>query len=648
MKKIVRLALLLCLGWVTCAQADLLVAYSFEGDDYTDGSGNGYDGQPGGTGHSFSSDTPVCSARSLVLDGNGWVDVPINAVNPFDGSGDFSIVAWFKTSTTGAPVLISSARDNTEANHSMAVFANTDLNTYAVTYDNFFVGAVITNTTDLNDGQWHHYAVVYQATGNNFTVYLDGYPDSTASFDPNIPNISEDTVRIGNTLNTVFPAEVGPTGWVGNIDEIAVYNHALTPAEIKDVSKTWVNFVDFAVFAPHWLDIGCSEPDWCDCADLTADGVVDLNDLRAFADNWLPSRPLILLEIYPILLKIYSDGWGDLLETATMEQEGQITILVYEEEPYPSGGTMSAAWYYVYASGDGHYTEIYNCEASGSPPNNFITVDVDLDPIVQGKFNGTIFMTQWFFSDRYLPNTDVNVTDGWEVVTAFQTDEQGRFAIDLPPGNYVFEFTSDWGGEYHEEPVSIAGQYLDFFFPDYTQMLKPNIYLYPEETVELDVNIVFPHGGQITTSIPDYNDGWHITVEPSGIINGEYECLFYESLQPDYGQYAVGWVVIREELEDFFRNNMAQTGFNQKEIDDFIEYWIPRLTEYPYYAIYPQYNDELEEMVKLEFSVQPQSLIRLIYSVRGLEDNNLNIQEPVIPPFAREGFTVTEWGVILK
>ncbi len=84
------------------------------------------------------------------------------------------------------------------------------------------------------------------------------------------------------------------------------------------------------------------------------------------------------------------------------------------------------------------------------------------------------------------------------------------------------------------------------------------------------------------------------------------------------------------------------------EVDDFIEYWIPRLKEYPYYALYPQYNRELEEIIKFEFSQQPANLIRLMYSIRGLSDGSLNLQEPVIPPFAREGFTVTEWGVILK
>ena len=405
-------------------------------------------------------------------------------------------------------------------------------------------------------------------------------------------------------------------------------------------------------------------PGWALLADLTNDRTVDFNDLKVFVNYWLETGECIPSDLNRsqavdfvdfaifarqrrennyILLEIYSDGWGGLLKTATMKEEGQITVVVYEEEPY----SYPPAMYYVYASRDGYYTEIYNCEASGSPPNNFITVDVDLDPIVSGKFNGVIFITQSFFSDRYLPNTDVTVKEGETVVTEFQTDQQGRFAAEIEPGNYDFEFIPDWQ-EYHLEPVSIGGEYQDFFFPADIAVLKPNIYIYPEEAIELDVDIVFPYGGRITTSIPDYNDGWHITVEPNGTIDGQFEYLFYESLQPDYGQYAAGWVVIREQLEDFFRNNMGQAGFNQKEIDDFIEYWTPILTEYPYYAIYPQYRGELEEMIKLEFSAQPESLIRLIYSVRGLEDNNLNIQEPVIPPFTRDGFTVTEWGVILK
>jgi len=393
-----------------------------------------------------------------------------------------------------------------------------------------------------------------------------------------------------------------------------------------------VNLKDYATLANNWHKIEPNLP-----GDINRDNIVDPNDLKALAECW---------SIDPsIMLEIYSDGWGNLLETYAVDEEGEHTLLVYEEEPYSY--PYNPATYYVYAKRGKHYTEIYNCEASGVPPYNFITVDVNLDPIIKGKFNGTIFMSQWFFSDRYLRNTEIDVMDGDIIVTEFQTDEQGRFAIELEPNDYFFDFISDWEEEHHQ-PVSIIDNYQDFIFYDHAQAAKPVIYLYPEETIGLDVEIVFPYGGKITESIPDYNGGWHVTVEPSGIIDGQYDSLFYESEQPDQGQYESGWVVAREQLEDFFTNNMADTKFNQKEIDDFVAYWIPRLTEHPYYAIYPQYNDELEDMIRLTISPQPDNLIRLIYSIRGLEENNLQLPEPSIPLFEREGFTATEWGVTLK
>jgi len=386
-----------------------------------------------------------------------------------------------------------------------------------------------------------------------------------------------------------------------------------------------VDYEDLAGQIEDWLTTASQQP-----GDLNRDGMVNMADFALLAQDWLAKTSWYEP---PIVLEIYSSNYPkELLDIITMPQEGEITISIERED-----------YYYIYASRQGYSTELYYCEKGD-------TIDVDLDEIIHDKFNGVIFMSDVFFADQYLENTDVNVLDGntpgSTIVAQFQTDSQGRFAIDpLAPGIYYFEFTFD---SIHREEVEIQGQYQDFIFPYDAMVDKPNIYIYPEETMELDVNIVFPHGGHVTTSVPDYGTGWHITVEPSGVINGEFPCLFYEASVPDYGQYEAGWVVAQDQLEDFFRNNMALTGFNQKEIDDFIEYWIPRLTEYPYYAIYPQYNDELEEMIKLKFSTQPASLIRLIYSVRGLQTGNLSLQEPVVPPFSREGFTVAEWGVILK
>jgi len=58
--------------------------------------------------------------------------------------------------------------------------------------------------------------------------------------------------------------------------------------ELSDFSGNGiVNFEDFATLAYYWKDYICTEPDWCDGCDLDHSGLVDLNDLRKFAENWL-------------------------------------------------------------------------------------------------------------------------------------------------------------------------------------------------------------------------------------------------------------------------------------------------------------------------------------------------------------------------
>jgi len=54
-----------------------------------------------------------------------------------------------------------------------------------------------------------------------------------------------------------------------------------------------VDFADFSIFAVHWLQSGCADPDWCGGADLTRDepsGTVDYNDLLIFSENWLEGK----------------------------------------------------------------------------------------------------------------------------------------------------------------------------------------------------------------------------------------------------------------------------------------------------------------------------------------------------------------------
>jgi hypothetical protein len=177
---------------------------------------------------------------------------------------------------------------------------------------------------------------------------------------------------------------------------------------------------------------------------------------------------------------------------------------------------------------------------------------------------------------------------------------------------------------------------------------KPNIYIYPKEPIQLLVKLNFPMGGNIITSIPEYGTGWNVLVDTSGLINNSYNYLFYESTQPDIWQRKYGWVIQIDELESFFRQNMVYYGFKGREIDDFIEYWIPRLIHYPLYSIYPQTNNLVDNVIQLNFSKQPKNILRLFYVIKGQHQLQDKLTVPTIDSFIREGYFVTEWGVILK
>jgi hypothetical protein len=138
-------------------------------------------------------------------------------------------------------------------------------------------------------------------------------------------------------------------------------------------------------------------------------------------------------------------------------------------------------------------------------------------------------------------------------------------------------------------------------------------------------------------------------VKPSGKINNEYDYLFYEAALPDRWQYEEGWSVMINDLETFFRKNLTEYGFIDNEINDFINYWIPKLDDSPYYNIYPQYTDKVDELVTLHISKEPKSLMRMFYVIKESPlMKATDIPAPMIPEFERNGFTVTEWGVVLK
>ncbi len=87
-----------------------------------------------------------------------------------------------------------------------------------------YVGTVSTTKVTLN--QWIHVAIVVKDGQHNY--YIDGEPAGTSGTGVVLPAGNTSAFRIGNTFET-------DRCFKGMIDEVRLYNFAMTPAEIKEL-----------------------------------------------------------------------------------------------------------------------------------------------------------------------------------------------------------------------------------------------------------------------------------------------------------------------------------------------------------------------------------------------------------------------------
>lgn len=173
---------------------------------------------------------------------------------------------------------------------------------------------------------------------------------------------------------------------------------------------------------------------------------------------------------------------------------------------------------------------------------------------------------------------------------------------------------------------------------------KPNIYIYPEKKENITVRL--NPRGRITKSIPQYNKGWDVHVEPNGKIDGQFDYLFYEAKVNYNFTLDRGWIVSKTDFYSQMDAILQKIGLKSNEINDFMSYWGSEIKwKKDKYTIYLIKQKEIDEAIPLEISKVPESLLRVYFYFEPLE-KNLTIEEPEISTFERKGFTVVEWGGI--
>lgn len=180
-----------------------------------------------------------------------------------------------------------------------------------------------------------------------------------------------------------------------------------------------------------------------------------------------------------------------------------------------------------------------------------------------------------------------------------------------------------------------------------TSFDKPIIYLYPTE--ETQVNVQLGNKEQITCSYPKYTIGWNVIAQPNGDLkdidtNKNLYSLYYES--DNVVEFKVekdGFVVKGEDSAEFLEEKLKILGLTDREAEEFIIYWLPKLEANKYNYIRFATREEIDANMPLTIKPEPDTTIRVLMEYKGLE-NSIKVEEQSLETPGRKGFVAVEWG----
>ncbi len=179
-----------------------------------------------------------------------------------------------------------------------------------------------------------------------------------------------------------------------------------------------------------------------------------------------------------------------------------------------------------------------------------------------------------------------------------------------------------------------------------TDILKPIIYIYPEEETEVIVKLENPEN--LTHTYPKYEDGWKVRAKPNGDLTDlktgrNLYALYWEGINTVTPNTNKGFIVKGEDTIEFLEEKLEILGLNEREANEFIIYWLPKLESNKYNFIRFQKEEEINNNMPLEINPKPDTVIRVVMEFKGLEAPT-EIKEQKLETLERTGYTVVEWG----
>jgi hypothetical protein len=156
----------------------------------------------------------------------------VNASDTLISAYPFTFSMWIKTTDTGGNNTTFSVADSSNHNNIYFIIINPGGNAQ-ICAKSVIEGSICQDSTStLNDGSWHYVTGIFQSNTER-SIYVDGVWEATdtSTHTPNGLNLL-DAWAIGG-LSDASPSQY----YSGSIDEVRVYNRALSPSEVQQLYR---------------------------------------------------------------------------------------------------------------------------------------------------------------------------------------------------------------------------------------------------------------------------------------------------------------------------------------------------------------------------------------------------------------------------
>jgi len=349
------------------------------------------------------------------------------------------------------------------------------------------------------------------------------------------------------------------------------------------------------------------------------------------------------------------------------------------EDPILSveGMTKSGPWYHAVGIAGGDYGILkpaakYNVTFYPVYPRSYwhmtsayvyiAAVEAADSPQETKRIKGEVFVqlynavsTKWIKCDTYKVYLVAN--GGPEAESELLLEAQrSEFDIAVPVAKIrqypYLEFVSPYGSKTIDLRKVTDDARLEIYLSPQVVVKKPAIYLYPAEVQPVEIKHDFK--GRLLTTYPEYHDGWTVVASPSGDLlnikdNRHYQYLFWDGIYgfpPEHYRFENGFAVKKKDYAAFLREKLMQIGLNDREINDFIIYWLPEMNKHQNCFIHFRINDNIDGSSILTVKPRPQTMIRVFMEFYGFNawSDRPRLPEQDLPSIARQGFTLVEWG----